>query len=102
MLIDGSMGFKECTPVVFAPSLGSFSLAALSMDPLANFTSLLHIVQTTDRRDPHYPPGGGGFFPPALRDTEVSVSLLLSREREREREREWLTSATCVAGRYGC
>jgi len=84
-------GFRP--PPLWAQSISS------ELDPLANFTSLLHIVQTTDRRDPHYPPGGG-FFPPALRDPEVSVSLL-SLER-REREREWLTSATCVAGRYGC
>ena len=78
MLIDGSMGFKECTPVVFAPPprppLFGLSLAALSMDPLP--TLLAFSIQTTDRRDPHYPPGRGGFFPPALRDPEVSVSSL--------------------------
>lgn len=73
MLIDGSMGFKECrnARLWFSPPLFGLSLAALSMDPLP--TLLAFSIQTTDRRDPHYPPGrGGGFFPPSLRDPEVS------------------------------
>lgn len=40
------------------PPLFGLSLAALSMDPLP--TLLAFSIQTTDRRDPHYPPGRGG------------------------------------------